>query len=128
AVGLRALRPLDKEVALVELPAGAADAAEAVDDDVLAGDDAVPQEGHEGDQDAGRVAARGRDDPRRGLPFGGGQLRQDVARLGEELGRGVPAVVPLEGRHVRYPEVRAKVDDALSRGGERPRELRRGAV
>ena len=36
AVGLGALGPLDEEVLLVDLAAGAADAAERIDDDVLA--------------------------------------------------------------------------------------------
>jgi hypothetical protein len=128
AVGLRALGPLDVEVGLVDLAAGAAHAAEAVDDDVLAGDDPVPQERRRAGRGCWSGSIPGEATIFAPVFHSGPSAPAGRSGRAQELRGGVLAVVPLVGRQVGDPEVRAQVDDPLARAGERPRELRRRAV
>ena len=91
-VGLGAFHPLDEKIGLVDLPARAADTAQAVYDDVLALHQPVVQ-GNERHEDARRVAARRGDDLRLRLPCRGRQFRKDITRACEQFRRMVLAVV-----------------------------------
>jgi len=126
-VGLRILRALDKQVGLLDLAAGAAHAAEGIDDDVLARHQAGAQHRHQRHEDARRIAAR-RGDEREFPPVAGGQFGQDEARPGQQFRRMVLAVIPHIGGEIGDAEVGAEVDDLLAGGDERPGVGGRGAV
>ena len=62
------------------------------------------------------------------LPVGGGEFRQDKARLRQQFRRRMLAVVTGVCGEVGDPEIGAEVDDLLARGNQRPGVRGRGAV
>ena len=124
AVGAQVVLDLHEAVVLGCLPASARHAGQARDDDPLRRDDARLHERRDGERDRRRVAPRVRDEPGAGEPRAR-ELGEPVARLGEELGRGVREPVP--GRVVGgigEPERAGEVHHAGAAGEELRREPR----
>ena len=128
AVGLGTLGAFAVKIGFFGFLARTTHAAERIDHDMLARNEARSQQRHQRHQNTRRITTRRGDEFRLSLPRRRRELGQDKTRRGQQFRRVMLAVIFLVSRQVGDAEVGAEVDHALARGNEGFRVRRRGAV